>query len=231
MPAKLTKAEQISIIPIEEIGKLKGEEGLKLKRKYLRTLRTGYSRRIQQFKRKNVFSYAQESYERSRGTLNVPINKMSSNRLILEIAALQQFFNSETSSLKGINKVNREQDIRIFGSNKRGLPLAKLNDEERKAYWQIYEEYLNEYKTRVPQSGEVQRILGAVSFSEEDSIKPVIGYDEDGKMTVLNKIQIATAIEKRMQEIRSLKNKTKEEYEKEIVKRQNVYSGRGPVIK
>lgn len=227
---KLTKAEQIARIPIEEIGKLSGPVGLKQKQDYLRALRYGYNRRVETFKARNLYSYAQDSYEKSKGDLDIPINKMSHNQLLLQIATLQSFFNSETSTVTGINRINRQQDIQIFGKDRYGRPNSTLSKSERELYWNLYDEFMKQNPIRIPQSGEIQRILGSVAFSgDENTIKPIIDYDEEGNPTVLNRMEIINGINTRFQEARTLNisEMSPEEIRRELLK-QNVYTGAGP---
>lgn len=144
--AKKTKAETIAEIPIESIIKLGGERGRKQLEQYVRLLRSSFKRRVGQIKRHGEFSYAYFAYSKS-----IPedfrynkISDMSRNKLIEEFARMQSFFTSQTSTLKGIKKVNLEQDIRIFGVDKeKGFPLKRMSNDEREKYWALVDEYLN----------------------------------------------------------------------------------------
>lgn len=142
----MTKAEKIAKIPIEKIMTAKKEDIDKL-RGYLRVLSSGYRRRVGSFRRKGLVSYAQISFEVSfpENIKGKPIKDLSRDQLILEIARYQHFFNSSTSSEKGIIKVNREQDKRIFGVDRRGRPLNTLSQEEREYFWNFYEEFKNQF--------------------------------------------------------------------------------------
>lgn len=143
--AKKTKAETIAEIPIESVIKLGGEQGRKQLEQYVRTLRSSFKRRIDQIKRHGEYSYAYDAYLKSipENFRYSKISDMSRNKLIEEFARMQSFFISQTSTLKGIKKVNLEQDIRLFGVNKRGLPLKRMSNEERVKYWALVDEYLN----------------------------------------------------------------------------------------
>lgn len=163
-----TKAEKIAQIPIEEIMKLSSSDNKETLDSYLKTLSMGYKRRVASFKRKGIFSYAQDRYEAYHPKLGPKdIAKMSYNRKILEIAKLQHFFNSETSNEEGIRRVNREQDIRIFGADKKGRPRAQMDEETRKAYWRLYDQFILENPTRFPQSNPVQQMLGSIDLDDE----------------------------------------------------------------
>lgn len=163
-----TKAEQIAGTPIENIikeykGNRKGLESI------LGTLRTGYSRRVASFKRKNLVSQAQIAFETSKPK-GIPssISKMTYNQLILEIARYSSFFTSETATESGIRRVNREQDIRLFGEGKRGKPTRSLSNEEREKYWSVYEEFKNQYDlfSTQPYSETVQQSLAEIMFQD-----------------------------------------------------------------
>lgn len=166
MARKLTKAERIARIPDIQISKLKGDEGRKQLIQYVRTLQAGYKRRIASFLRQGEFSHAQYSLEESftpgsRGK----ISNMSMRQLHMEFARYAQFFKSETSTLEGIRKVNRQQDIRIFGvDEKTGRPLQTMSSEQRQEYWKLYDEYMNQHPEHFLASEQVQQILGSAQF-------------------------------------------------------------------
>lgn len=211
MAKKLTRAEKIAKIPIEEIGKLKGESGRKQLETYLKNLEMGYKRRVQSFRKRGITSYAQLSFESGvpdGGKSRQSIKDMTRNQLILEIARYQKFFNDKTSSLEGIKEVNREQDIRIFGQDRRGRPRKRMTEEERKRFWSLYEEYLNQDPTASSKYGSEsiqQMVADALFTGEEKTITELL----DG-------------VEARLQ------SKIREENLRSVP---NVYSGRGPAVK
>lgn len=143
--ARITKAEKIASTPISDIGKLSGDTGLKKLRDYIRTLRTGYTRRVSSFKRAGLISYAQLAFEAQADTSskNRKINELSRNQLIAEFARYSKFFNDATSTKAGIKRVNKEQDIRLFGADRRGRPKRTMTSAERLAYWELYDHYIN----------------------------------------------------------------------------------------
>lgn len=146
---KLTKAENIANIPIEDIVKLSGKEGMAKLREYVSTMRAGYSRRVSSFKNQNVDSYAQIAFEKSLppNYNQIQLTRMTRNQLILEFARYSEFFKSMTSSIKGIKQVNLEQDVRIFGTDETGKPNYRMTREQRKGYWDLYDEYLKQEPT------------------------------------------------------------------------------------
>lgn len=202
-----TKAEQIASIPIEQITKMSGKERKTLE-KYVRTLRQGYKRRVQSFARKGLISHAQIALE---GTIPnkkpVQLTKMTRNQLILEFARYSKFFNDVTSSETGIKKVNREQDIRIFGQDSRGRPRRTMTDTERQKFWTLYEEYENQHPTASSRYGSesIQQQIADALFDTQS-----IGGE--------NLIDFLDRVEQR------LLQKTNEENLRSVP---NVYSGRG----
>lgn len=202
-----TKSEQIASIPIEQITKMSGKERKTLE-KYVRTLRQGYKRRIQSFARKGLISHAQIALE---GTISnkkpVQLTKMTRNQLILEFARYSKFFNDITSSETGIKKVNREQDIRIFGQDSRGRPRRTMTDMERQKFWTLYEEYENQHPTASSRYGSesIQQQIADALFDTQS-----IGGE--------NLIDFLDRVEQR------LLQKTTEENLRSVP---NVYSGRG----
>lgn len=204
---KQTQAEKIASIPIEQIIKMSGKERKTLEN-YVRTLQRGYKRRIQSFARKGLTSHAQIAFE---GTIPdkkpVQLTKMTRNQLILEFARYSKFFNDVTSSEAGIKKVNREQDIRIFGQDAKGRPRRTMSDTERQKFWSLYEEYENQHPTASSRYGSesIQQQIADALFDTQS-----IGGD--------NLIDFLDRVENR------LAQKTMEENLRSVP---NVYSGRG----
>lgn len=160
---RLSKAEQIAQMPIEDIISSASGGNRTVLEKYASTLKGGYTRRINQFSKAGVFSYAQEAYEKNGPAPDrkTPFKKMSYNQLVHEIARYQSFFNSQTSTISGINEINREQDARLFGVDENGNPLDTLTNEERTLMWSLYMEYRNQYKGKFG-SNQQQRMLATM---------------------------------------------------------------------
>lgn len=150
---KQTQAEKIASIPIENITRMSGKDRKTLE-KYVRILSAGYKRRVQSFARKGLVSHAQIALE---GTIpdrkQIQLTKMTRNQLILEFARYAKFFNDVTSSEAGIKKVNKEQDIRIFGQDAKGRPRRTMTDQERQKFWSLFEEYQNQNPTATSRYG------------------------------------------------------------------------------
>ncbi|MBD5232335.1 MAG: hypothetical protein HDS66_09350 [Bacteroidales bacterium] len=184
MAKRVTKAEKIAKMSLESLGKLSGESGKKQLLSYARTLKSGYTRRVGSFKRKGLVSHAQISFEKSYPTgKQIPLNKMTRNQLLLEIARYSKFFNDQTSTEKGIRDINRQQDIRIFGANARGAPKMTMTSEEREAFWDFYEEFRNQYPewSTQPFSESVQQNLADIMFKD-----PIFE-----SMTFINRLEYA----------------------------------------
>lgn len=153
MAKKQTQAERISKIPIEQITSLSGKDRKKVE-SYVRTLMQGYKRRVQSFNRKGIVSYAQMSLEGTvPSTKPVQLTKLTRNQLILEFARYSKFFNDVTSSEEGIKRINREQDIRIFGKDARGRPRRTMTQQERQKFWSLYAEYENQHPNATSRYG------------------------------------------------------------------------------
>lgn len=185
MARKSTKAEQISKRTYNQVLENYRKTGLKGLRSDVQFLRNQYKRRAQSFKRNNVVSYAQIAFEKEKSTRKeLPVSKMNYNQLLLDFFRYATFFNSDTATLQGVKKVNREQDKRIFGETKNGRPLRTMTNEQRKLYWDIYDEYKSQYKDHVNQvysSSYVQHTLA----DQIIDIPEFLRSDEDFNETVL----------------------------------------------
>ena len=173
MPRGKTKAEQTAEIPWEELVKLKAKnpEDMKKLKAYVSVLRQGYNRRIAEFKRKGIYSYAADAAKKSK-VKNVPVSKLTKgmspdrarNTLLSEFAKYQQFFQSKTSSVKGIKEVNAEQDRRIL---KDSSGKTSMSDKERETFWSLYEEFNSSAgitKTAYMTSSRIQQYIAEAQF-------------------------------------------------------------------
>lgn len=222
---KLTKAEQIAKMSPEMFSKIKNDEaGRQQLISYLRTLNSGYNRRISSFRRNHLVSHAEISFEASFAKSprkELVVKNLTRNQLLLEIARYSKFFNDKTSSVAGIKEVNKEQDKRIFGTDKRGRPLKTMTAEERTLYWTIYDEFKNmfpEWRGQ-PYSESIQTLLADVMFEQDfEGFKDL--EDEDytpfESMTLMEKL---IKLEKDMRERQTILN---------LEDVPNVLSGKGP---
>lgn len=204
---KQTQAEKIASMPIENITRMSANERKTLE-KYVRTLRSGYKRRVQSFVRKGLVSHAQIAFE---GTIPdkkpVQLTKMSRNQLILEFARYAKFFNDVTSSEAGIRKVNREQDIRIFGQDKKGRPRRTMTYQERQKFWGLFEEYENQHPTATSRYGSesIQQQIADAMFDTQ-------AINGENLIDFLDRVEQRLAQRSSEENLRSVPN---------------VYSGRG----
>lgn len=157
--ARLTKKNFINMSP-SEIGKLKAPE----LRELLRGARNLFSQQEKKFERysKTVYSHSYEKmkdYYEDHG--QKAASRMNINQMRGELYQLQDFFQSESSTVPGARKIQKEQDIRIFGEDSRGRPKKRMTVEQRTNFWRIYEEYKNLRPADVyEQSSIVQQQLG-----------------------------------------------------------------------
>lgn len=207
---KLTRAEQIANMSMEQVMKLSGKEGRKKLESYVKSLKFGYKRRIQSFKKKGLVSHAQIALE---GTVppgkEVQLTKMTRNQLILEFARYSKFFQDVTSSEAGIKEVNRQQDIRIFGADQNGRPKRTMTDTERQKYWSLYEEYQNQQPTANSRYGSesIQQMVAEALFDTD-------GTPGENLIDFLDRVEERLAQKSREENLRSVPN---------------VYSGRGSI--
>lgn len=204
---KQTQAEKIASMSIENITRMSGKERKTLE-KYVRTLRAGYKRRIQSFARKGLISHAQIALEGSIPDKKpVQLTKMTRNQLILEFARYAKFFSDVTSSEAGIKKVNREQDIRIFGQDAKGRPRRTMTDKERQKFWSLFEEYEN-------QSPTANSRYGSESIQQQiaDALFDTQSINSENLVDFLDRVEQRLAQHSTEENLRSVPN---------------VYSGRG----
>ena len=158
---KLTKKKFTSITP-SQLGKMKAPE----LREMLRGARNLLNKQIATFsKYKNsVYSPALEkmqSYYDDAGKQN--ISNMRVSKMRNELFRLQDFFNSDTSTVPGARKVAIEQDKRIFGETEKGKAKKRMTLEQRTNFWAAYNEFINlnsEAYVRNMGSNTIQQYLG-----------------------------------------------------------------------
>ncbi len=207
---KMTQAEKISQIPIEDIVRLSGKEGRKQLEKYVSTLRQGYNRRVASFQRKGLVSHAQIALEGTvPETKPVQLTKMTRNQLVLEFARYSKFFQDKTSSEAGIKEVNKEQDVRIFGADSRGRPNRTMTDMERQKFWSLYEEYNNQQPTATSRYGSesIQQMVADAMFDTN-------AISGENLVDFLDRVEQSLAKKSLDENLRSVPN---------------VYSGRGNI--
>ena len=147
--ARRPQYEIVAEMPFEDIAKTKGtESGIKELSRYVNILKRGLAIRKAQIEKAGEYSYALDKLEQAN-LKNIPASQIGRGRslkdrrnlLLQEIARYQAILESQTSTVEGIQEVNREQDARIFGTDEFGQPKETLTPEERKEFWSLYEEY------------------------------------------------------------------------------------------
>lgn len=189
---KKTVSEKLAEMPWEDISKLTtSAEDMKTLMRYVDTMRQGMKRRVQMFNKRGIFSYAADSLE-AMNIKNVParniVNQImkskagpgksklatARNALIAEFAKYQQFFNSQTSSIEGVELVNAEQDKRIFGGE---YQKKSMTDEERKVFWHMYEDFMESpsfARTASMTSETVQQYLASAMFDSGSTSEELV---------------------------------------------------------
>lgn len=93
-------------------------------------------------KNPNVYSWAYEKMDewyKNHGEVN--LRSVKRVDAVAELARLQDFFKSQSSTVSGSKKILEEQSKRIFGVDEKGKPLYKMNTEQARSYWALYKEY------------------------------------------------------------------------------------------
>lgn len=155
----------------------------------LKQARYSYQRRVQQFARQHVVSYAEIAFEMARGGMkrdkngqlvrvrvkNKPVEKMNRNQAFHELAQIQHFFQSESATVAGSRRINAEQDKRIFGEIEwRGkkIPTQQMTNYERERFWAAYEEFQTNEISRsyfaAMASETVQQAIGIISIASNE---------------------------------------------------------------
>ena len=108
-----------------------------------KAMRKQYISRKNAFRRKDIISHAQRSYEREFIRELKKDESHLYNKLVGEIARLQKFFKSETATVTGIREVDRREDLRIFGPAGRSKtkPARTMTSKEREIYWDLMDEW------------------------------------------------------------------------------------------
>lgn len=104
---------------------------------------------------------------------------MNWNQLLIELAREQSFFQSQTSTLTGIQELNREQDSRIFGIDDEGNPRGTMSPDERRRYWELYNEFQSQKNVESSRFGsnDTQRMLGEMMLKGEDGVQLTTLFD------------------------------------------------------
>ena len=210
MARKITYSRLKSMSDIE-ISKLRTKDGSA--QEMLKQFREKFRYREKAFNRagKNVYSPALEKMESyyDRNGERSP-EEMTVHQIRSELFHIQEFFKSKASDVKGAREVMREQDIRIFGENSRGMPLKRMTIEERTKFWSVYDEFLRTYKNAeaIYGSEKIQQYLGSITIG-------------DRKVSAFRKGSIGL-----MTQLSALDKMLRESGEKDVIEMRNVRQGR-----
>ena len=165
--ARITKRNFLNLSP-SEIGRMKAPQ----LRELLRGVRNLFNSQEKVFKKYSDTVYSpsldkMESFYDSTGK-KAP-SRMNMNQMRNEVFRLQEFFDSETATVPGARIVQTEQDRRIYGTDKRGRPKYRMDVEQRKNFWTLFEEYKKLRPADVyEQSNLVQQSLGQMMIQNGD---------------------------------------------------------------
>lgn len=168
MPKVLWTMKRIQNVTPEEIGKMKEGELEKL----VTATRKQVERRIKRIEKSGLYSHAADAYEKKivdHDRLPDP-RVMTINQMRAEMSSHQSFLSAKTSTIKGIKDVNKQQDLRIFGSKTPGgkTPKYTMNREERTKFWKFYNEFEHQHKRASFDSTRVQQLIS----EEIDNLGP-----------------------------------------------------------
>lgn len=134
--------------------------------KMVKDVRRQTARRISSLEKNQADSYAAYKLEQELEKFHDRYTDRSDRwALSAELARYHEFWASKGSTVSGAKEINREEDIRIFGSEKRGAivtPVYRMTTEERKKFWAAYMEFMNQHpeKSTRDNSERIQRLVG-----------------------------------------------------------------------
>ena len=159
-----------------DIGKLTKAQTRALEKRYYKAAQ----KRLDTIYRQGLTSYAAEAY---LGAERPELSKRGATIYAVKHKAtiLKEFLNSQSSTAKGIKKIYKDEETRIFGKNKVGFQ----SEEERRRFWQAYMEFMHQNPRFYDQSSRVQQFIGRESFwrdrsfNAEDLNRIVANMDRD----------------------------------------------------
>ena len=146
MAKKSITYEEIRKLSPTELGKMSKSQLSDL----LRKVRVKTQTRLEQLEKvsNTVYSPAAEMLWQKTQFKKPPTSKMTRNQVLSELFAHQSFHSAKTSSVQGARKVQREQDIRLFGTSPSGNPRHRMTVKQRYKFWAIYDEFNRTYKNK-----------------------------------------------------------------------------------
>lgn len=139
----------------------------------LKQIRSLFKKQASTFeKNPNVYSWAYEKMaEWYKDHGEVKLRSIKRVDAVAELARLQDFFKSQSSTLSGSKKILEEQSKRIFGVDESGKALYKMNTEQSRAYWTLYNEYQNLSTTgfvKNMNSNTIQQVIGEMLIERKE---------------------------------------------------------------
>lgn len=164
----LGKKSFISIDP-SDLSHMKRVDAIPL----LKQVRSLFKKQASTFeKNPNAYSWAYEKMlEWYRDHGEVKLNSMKRVDATAELARLQHFFKAQSSTLKGSKEILEEQSKRIFGVDEKGKAFYKMNTEQARAYWTLYNEYQNLSTTgfvKNMNSNTIQQVIGEMLIERKE---------------------------------------------------------------
>lgn len=159
-----------------DIGRLTKAQTRALEKRYYKAAQ----QRLDTIYKQGLTSYAAEAY---LGAERPELSKRGATIFSLKhkVTILKEFLNAKSSTAKGIKKIYKDEEVRIFGKNRVGFQ----SEEERRRFWQAYMEFMHQNPRFYDQSSRVQQFIGRESFwrdrsfSAEDLNRIVTNMDND----------------------------------------------------
>lgn len=106
----------------------------------------------------------------SQGKIKAP-SKTNIADAKAELSRLNDFFNAQSSTVKGAQEIARKQDIRIFGPSETNpnIPAKRMTRDERIKFWSVYNEFASSdtYSSRFyHRYSDIQEELGNIVLSK-----------------------------------------------------------------
>lgn len=146
-----SKAQQAAVKKItemtkSEIKKMTAKEAKSL----LGAVRQEVNERMEKLGRASSKNFYSSEYEYQKDwigdhfdTVKKSPNKLRKEQAVAELQRAHDFLKAKSSKVSGARDIMRQQDERIFGINeKTGKPNARLSRDQRKLFWDLYDEFL-----------------------------------------------------------------------------------------
>lgn len=146
----------------QDIGELLKDK--KEAQNFLRSARKAVEKRIEQFSKPGSHTWS-PAVEKISDYSQKQISRMKKTEIGAELARIQDFFNSKTSTVKGAREVAREQDAAIFGVDSTGKPNRRMTYQQRTKFWEAYDKFQETYAITAALLGSsrFQEVLGQMS--------------------------------------------------------------------